>query len=305
MTFIDYAELHMHTDFSLLDGTATSRQYCSRASELGIGSLAITDHSTSAGHRNHLKVCDEFNIKAILGCEIHFTEDRFDKRSKAKRQDGEETELYYHMIVLAKNDNGLKNLYAMERAAWLEGFYSKPRVDFELLEKYHEDLIITTACVSGPISRNIINEKEETALKWLYRLKDVFQDDLYMELQDHNEAIAPGLNKKLIEMADREKVKIIATRDCHHADPDKLWLQEAALILNTKPKVRKDFDRSKMAQMELLEKFNYLYPERKMTFETAEVHLASAEFTNQKFLDQNIDRPDLFSNTLEIADKIG
>ena len=302
---IDYAELHMHTEYSLMDGTSDSEEYCLRAHELGIETLAITDHSTCAGHRNHLKTCMKHDIKAILGCEIHFTEDRFDKRSKAKRQDGEETELYYHMIVLAKNDNGLKNLYAMERAAWIEGYYSKPRVDFELLEQFHEDLIITTACVSGPIARNIINEKEDVALKWLNKLKDVFHDDLYVELQDHNEGIAPGVNKKLISMADDNGVKIIASRDCHHADPKKLWLQEAMLILNTSPKANTSPDRSKMETMEFLEKLNYLYPERKMTFEHAEVHLADAAYTNQKFLDQNIDRPDLFSNTLEISDKIG
>ena len=302
---IDYCELHLHSQYSILDGLPTFEEYCARAHEIGIDTLAITDHSTSAGHRGFLKACIENKLKAILGVELHFAPDRFDKRSKAKRQDGEDSELYYHLIALAKNDNGLKNLYAMEQRAWMEGYYSKPRVDFELLQEYHDDIIITSACVSGPIARNIINGKEDYALDWLHKFKDLFKDDFYIELQDHNEAISPGLNHKLIDYADKNQVKMVATSDCHHASPEDLWLQEALLILNTNPKKNPDYNLSEMDKMEIMEKFDYLYPNRTMTFATADVHLSNAEEKAIRYQKQGIDRTDIFTNTREVAEKIG
>ena len=305
MKKLDYAELHLHTQYSIMDGLSTAEEYCLRAKDLGIEILADTDHSTSAGHRDFLKACMKHNIKAILGVEAHFAIDRFDRRSKAKRQDGEDSELYYHMILLAKNDNGLRNIYKMQEAAWNESFYNKPLIGTDLLQQYHEDVIITSACVSGPIARNIINGKEDYALEFLHEFKDIFQDDFYIELQDHNEGISPGLNHKLLKMADENGVKSIASRDCHHASPEDLWLQEALLILNTSPKKDPDAKISDVADEGFIEKLNHLYPDRKMTFEKAEVCLMSPEYTYQKFVDQGIDRKDLFSNTIEVADKIG
>lgn len=300
---IPYAELHCHTHYSILDGLSTPEEYMIRAKEVGIDTLACTDHSTCAGHRDFLLAAQTHGIKAILGAELHLTEDRFDKRAKAKRQDGEDSEIYYHLIALAKNDNGLKNLYAMEREAWLGGFYSKPRVDKELLETYHEDIIVTTACVSGPVARNIINGNDERALEWLYWFKDVFGDDLAIELQDHNEGISPGLNRKLLDMADTNGVLSIASQDCHHADPKDLWLQEALLILNTNPKKAKDYTLGD--KMDFLEKYNVMYPDRKMTFEHAEVCLMDAEYRLKKFQEQGVNRRDLFENTIELANRVG
>lgn len=300
---IPYAELHLHTDRSILDGVSTPEEYMIRAHEIGIGFLACTDHSTCAAHRDFLRVATEHGIKAGLGVELHFTDDRFNKTSKAKRQEGEDSEIYYHLIAIAKNDNGLKNIYAMEREAWLSGFYSKPRVDKELLEKYHEDIIITTACVSGPVGRNLINGNEEKALEWLYWFKDIFADDLYMELQYHNEAISPGLNHRLLELADANGIKPVATSDCHHADPKDLWLQEALLILNTNPKKAKDYTLAD--KMDYLEKYNVIYPDRKMTFEHADVHLSNADEKFGRFAKQGITRTDIYTNTIEVANKIG
>lgn len=302
-----YAELHCHQEQgSILDGSSTSEDYCIRAKELGIEALAITDHSSLAGIRNHFDTCVKYDIKAICGVEAHLaTGSRHEKISAGKRQDGEDSNAYYHLILLAKNNNGLKNLYAMEREAWVSGFYGKPRIDMDLLDDYGSDIIVTSACVSGPIARNLINQEEERAMEWFHNLHDRFADDFYMELQDHNEGISPGLNQRLLDIADKYNVKSIATRDCHHADPEKLWLQESVLILNTNPKKNKDLDLSAMPTGELLDKFNYLYPDRKMTFEQAEVCLMDAQYTYNKFLEQNIDRPDLITNTIEVSDKIG
>lgn len=303
---MDYAELHLHSQYSILDGASTSEEYCKRAKELGIESLALTDHSTLAGHREHFEACKNNDIKAILGCELHLSVgSRHDKLAKNKRQEGEDTASYYHLIALAKNNNGLNNLHKIEELAWTEGFYGKPQADMELLDLYGEDLIITSACVSGPIARNIINEDMDRAMGWFHNLHDRFGEDFYIELQDHNEGISPGLNKQLIEIADENNVKIIATRDCHHADPEMLWLQEATLILSTSPKKNPTPDEQKKRTGSFLDVFNHLYPDRKMTFEHAEVCLMSADYSHEKFLKQGIDRPDMFSNTLEIEEKIG
>lgn len=302
---IEYAELHCHHQYSVLDGLSTAEEYCVRAKEVGIDTLAITDHSTLAGHREHYNACVKHDIKCILGVELHLSVgSRHDKIAKAKRQDGEDNENYYHLVALAKNDNGLKNLHEMERLAWTEGFYGKPQVDMELLDRFGDDIIITSACVSGPIARNLMKGEEARAIEWFNNLHDRFEDDFYIELQDHNEGISPGLNKKLIEVADKNGAGIVATRDCHHADPKTLWLQEALLILNTKPKKATQMPDQK-ATGSFLEVFNYLYPERTMTFEKAEVCLMSAQYTYNKFIEQGIERLDMFSNTLEIAAKIG
>lgn len=302
---IPYAELHLHTHYSVLDGMSTAEEYCKRAKDLGIDTLAVTDHSTSAGHRDFLEACQNNNIKAILGVELHFAVDRFDRRSKAKRQDGEDSEMYYHLIALAKNDNGLKNLYEMEQKAWTESFYSKPLVDMDLLSEYHEDLIITGACVSGPAARNLMKDRDDYALEWAMRFKDLFKDDFYFEVMDHNDGISKNLNHRLLKMADDNGIKTVATSDCHHADPKDLWLQEALLILNTSPKKAADINMSEMDKMELLEKYNYLYPDRKMSFQDAGVHLSDAEEKHELFKKQGIDRLDIFHNTVEIAEKIG
>lgn len=290
----------------MLDGLSTAEEYCVRAKEVGIDTLAITDHSTLAGHREHYNACVKHDIKCILGVELHLSVgSRHDKVAKSKRQEGEDNESYYHLVALAKNNNGLKNLHEMERLAWTEGFYGKPQVDMELLDQFGDDIIITSACVSGPISRNLIKGETERAMDWVNNLHDRFKDDFYIELQDHNEGIAPGLNKQLIEVADKSNIGIVATRDCHHADPRSLWLQEALLILNTKPKKNPDIRPDKKTTGSFLDVFNHLYPDRVMSFETAEVCLMSAEYTNKKFVEQGIERPDMFSNTIEIASKIG
>ena len=303
-SFIEYAEIHLHTERSVLDGFSTPKEYCKRANELGIKELAITDHSTMAGHDDMLDACEEHGIKAILGVEAHISPtDRFDKQSKAKRQDGEDS--YNHIILLAKNDNGLLNLHKIEEAAWSEGFYGKPRCDFELLDMYGDDLIITSACVSGLIARNIMNGKPERAEDWIAQFKDRFGDDFYVEVQEHNEQIQAGLNHKLLELADRFEVKSIITSDCHFHSEEVRWIEEAMLILNTNPKKNPDIDMSKLEKMEIMEKFNYLYPERQMSFEHIDVYLQSGQTLHDKMVAQGITRTDIFSNTIEIAAKVG
>src|SRR5687768_101480 len=133
------AALHCHSEYSPLDGYCSTDELASRAVELNMPAASITDHGTMAGHRSFQRSAKKFGIKPVLGEELYYSEtDRFDRRTKASRQDG--TSTYVHLIALAMNDNGLKNLQAIDREAWL-AFYNKPRMDWELLEAYNEDII--------------------------------------------------------------------------------------------------------------------------------------------------------------------
>lgn len=301
---IKYTECHLHTHYSILDGLSTPWEYCRRAKELGIESLAITDHSTMTGHGDMLTACSENNIKALLGVEAHISPtDRFDKRSKAKRQEGED--VYNHIILLAKNDNGLKNLHRIEAAAWTEGFYGKPICDFDLLDEFKEDIIVTSACVSGLVARNLLNGKDIAAIEWVDKFKSIFKDDFYIEVQEHNDQISAGLNHKLLNVADMFDVKPIITSDCHFHSPDVRWIEEALLILNTNPKKNPDAELSTANKLDIWDKFNYLYPDRKMSFEHIDVFLQEPQTLHDKMVAQGIDRLDIFENTNEIADKVG
>lgn len=290
--------------FSPLDGLDSPNTMVKQAKDIGLSGLTITDHGVCSSHREILKAGIEHDFKIALGLEGYFSgsDDRFDRRSKAKRQDGDS--VYNHIIIIAKNDNGLRNLYAMQEKAYMESFYQKSIIDFELLSEYGEDLIISSACVSGLIARNLINDNEEKAIEWARRFKDRFQEDFYIELQVHNNDISPGLNEKLLKVADDNGIKAIVTTDTHFAKEEDKWIEDALLILSTKPKANPNFEYSKMEKMNIFEKYDYMYPERTMTFEKIDLFLQNHETLSQKMEATGIYRKDIFSNTLEIEAKI-
>jgi DNA polymerase-3 subunit alpha len=153
-----FVELHNHTYYSALDGFSSPEEYCTRAHEIGIDTIAITDHGTLAGHRHFQRATTAAGIKPILGVEAYISQtDRFDKRSKATRQDG--TEVYNHIILLAKNDAGVIDLNILSEIGWTEGFYKKPRIDFEALSEHGDNLIVLSGCMSGLIAKNILNDQ--------------------------------------------------------------------------------------------------------------------------------------------------
>lgn len=252
-----------------------------------------------------LKAGIEHDFPIILGCEIYMsgTDDRFDRRSKAKRQDGED--IYNHLIVIAKNDDGLKNLQRMMAEAWTESYYHKPICDFELLSKYGDGLIVSSACVSGLIAKNLINGNPGKAMWWAKRFKDRFGDDFYIELQTHSDDFSPWLNQRLLNLAGYLGIKPIITTDTHFAREEDKWIEDALLILNTKPKKIGEVDYDHMAGLDFMEKYNYLYPNRSMSFEKIDLFLQSGLTLHQQILKRGIDRPDMFVNTLEILDKLG
>jgi len=297
----NYVELHCHTHYSALDGLNTPAEYMKRCKEIGMTHLAMTDHGTLAGHREFQKAAKEAGIVPILGVEGYISEtDRFDRRAKAKRQDG--TNIYNHIILLAQNDTGLTNLNKMNELAWTEGFYHKPRIDYELLEEYSDGLIITSGCLSGLIAKAIERDDMQAAINHAKKLSAIAPGRFYIEVQGHNPV---ALNEKLLAIADRLDIPAVATSDCHYARKEDLWIEEALLILSTKPKRNMAFDYAKSEKMDMLERYNYLWPDRQMTFEKFEIYLHSAEEHMSAFALQGIERTDILENTVRVAESIG
>ena len=298
-----YIGLHVHTHYSLFDGIATPEEYVDRAVELGMNALAITDHGSLSGHREMYRAAKEKGIKPILGVEGYITEDRFDQRDKDKRE-GPLDLIYNHIILLAKNQLGLENLNKLNEIAWTEGFYKKPRIDYEVLEKYKEGIIVTSGCLSGTIAKAIEAGEFAEAKRQIEWHKNVFGDDYYIEIMPHNPA---EINKQLLELADEFGVKPVITPDCHHAHTGQKEIQELKLILNTySNKIEKDATYEKSLKHEnLMDKLDYLYgADRQMSFNKFEIHLLSDVEMRSAMLAQGIDREDMYENSIEIANKI-
>ena len=299
---MSYVGLHVHTHYSLFDGVATPQEYVDRASALGMQAIAITDHGTLSGHREMYRMAKEKGIKPILGVEGYFCVDRFDKRSKAERT--EPTDMVYnHIILLAKNQIGLENLNKINEIAWTEGYFSKPRFDFEVLEKYSEGIIVLSGCLSGIIAKALEHGEYAQAKKHIEWFKRVFKDDFYMELMPHNGA---EVNKQLADLADEFKIQTVVTPDCHHVDPSQKEIQEFKLLMNSHAKVQKDISYEKSKKQDgMLKRLDYLYGEdRQMSFNKFDIHLLSYEEMKVAMESQGIVREDMYINSISIADKV-
>ena len=297
-----YVGLHVHTHYSLFDGIATPQEYVDRAVELGMSALAITDHGSLSGHREMYRAAREKNIKPILGVEGYITEDRFDQRDRDSRE-GPLDLVYNHIVLLAANQKGLENLNKLNEIAWTEGFYKKPRIDYEVLEKYKEGIIVTSGCLSGTVAKAIESGELAAAKKQIEWHHKVFGDNYYIEVMPHNPA---EINHQLLELADEFGIKAVATPDCHHAHTGQKEIQELKLILNTySNKIKKDstFEKSKKYE-NLKDRLNYLYGERDISFDNFDIHLLSDEEMRSQMQAQGIDRTDIYEHSIEIADKV-
>jgi DNA polymerase-3 subunit alpha len=300
---MSYVGLHVHTHYSLFDGIATPEEYIDRAVELGMPAIAITDHGTLSGHRELHRIAKAKGIKPILGVEGYMCQDRFDTRDKSER-DGDLDLVYNHIVLLAKNQIGLENLNKINEIAWTEGYFKKPRFDFEILEKYSEGIIVTSACPSSVLVKALENSEFAIAKKHIEWFKRVFNDDYYIEVMPHNDA---EINKQLIQLADEFEVQVVVTPDCHHSSADQKEIQEFKLLLNTHVKIDKEhtFEKSKK-YTDMMERLDYLYGhDRQITFNEFDIHLLSYEEMKSAMEAQGIDRPDIYSNTLSIAEKVG
>lgn len=301
MTLNQITELHLHTHHSPLDGLNTQEEYCKRAKELGMSHLAITDHGTLSGHRGMQTAAKNAGLVPILGLEAYISPtDRFDKRAIAKRDDN--TSAYNHIILLAQNEEGLSNLNRLSYIGWTEGFYNKPRIDFEVLAENKSGLIILSGCLGGLISKAIERGDMDEAHRLADKFKSEFGDAFYIELQGDN---PDYINHGLLEVADKRGIPPVITGDCHYADPKDRWVEEAFLILSTNPNRAKGYDFKKSQKMDMLDRFNYLYPDRRMSFQEWDLYLAGRELRTDKMKAQGIDREDLYDNTNVIASRIG
>ena len=285
-----------------MDGVATPQEYVKRAVELGMPAIAITDHGTLSGHREMYRTCKEAGIKPILGVEGYIAYDRFDKRDKNERT-GPLDLNYYHIVLLAKNQQGLENLNKLNEIGWTEGFYKKPRIDFEVLEKYKDGIIVLSACMSGLIAKAIEVGEYAEAKKHIEWFKERFGDDFYIEVMPHNKQ---EINESLVELAKAYSVKIVVTPDCHHSNVDQKIIQEMMLLLNTHAKLQKDvtYDKSKK-QKNMMDRLDYLYgADRQMSFRSFDIHLLSRDEMAEAMAKHGIKEEQMFASTLEIADKV-
>ena len=299
---MNYVGLHVHTHYSLMDGVATPQEYVDRAVQLGMPALAITDHGTLSGHREMYRAAKTAGIKPILGIEGYIAADRFDHRDKAERTTPLDL-IYNHIVILAKNQQGLENLNKLNEIAWTEGFYKKPRIDFAVLEKYKDGLIVLSACLSGLIAKAIEVGEFAVAKQHIEWFKKTFNDDFYIEVMPHN---PPEINLNLMQLADEFNVKIVVTPDCHHSDVDQKVIQEMMLILNTHAKLEKDvkYDKSKKYN-DMMDRLDYLYgKDRMMSFNRFDIHLLSYDEMKSAMTNELKFREDMFANTLEIANKV-
>ena len=268
----EFVHLHVHTEFSLLDGAARIKDLTARAAELGFKSLAITDHGVMYGVVAFYQSCKERGIKPIIGMEAYVApRDLHDKQGKADRE-------YAHLILLAKNETGYRNLCLLDSLAFTEGFYYKPRIDYEVLAAHSEGLICSSACLAGDIPQLLLQDRYDEAKALALRLKGIFGGDFYIELQDHGileqRKIMPGLLKICAETG----IAPIATNDVHYVKAEDAAAQDALLCIQT---------------------VRYVDEEDRMRMQGNEFYLKSAEQMAEIFAFC----PEALENTAEIAEK--
>jgi DNA polymerase-3 subunit alpha len=296
---MSFVHLHVHSYYSLMDGLNSPKELCQAALDAGQTAIAITDHGTLSSHRDMQIAAKETGIKPILGVEAYISPtDRFDRSSKTDKS----IQAYNHIILLAKNKKGLENINILQELAWNEGFYHKPRIDREVLNQYSEGIIVLSGCLNGLIAKAIDKGNMDEAKLLLKGFKKTFGEDFYVEVQSHNPA---EINSALLSLADELKIKSVATGDAHFAKEEDRILEEALLILSTSPKIDKDSDFEMSRNIkDMMERFNYLYPDRRISFQDYNLFIQSREEIEADFNKAGITRTDIYENTIEIADKI-
>jgi len=297
----DFVHLHVHSHYSLMDGLNTPYELLEAAKNQGQTSLAITDHGTLSSHRDMQIAAKELGMKPILGLEAYISAtDRFDKRAVAKRDDN--TSLYNHIILLAKNDDGLKNLQKLSQIAWTEGYYHKPRIDIEALWEFGDGIIVVSGCMNGLISKAIERGDNDKAREYVKMFKERFDKDFYIEVQAHN---PESLNTALLALADEFGVKPVATGDCHFAKKEERDLEELLLILSTKPTQNKDADYTSGRQhSNVIDRFDHLYPDRPISFADINVYIQSYDEIVLDFEKAGVTRKDIYESSVEISNKV-
>ncbi len=229
-----FTHLHVHTEYSLLDGSCKIRELAARAKELGMDSLAITDHGVMYGVIDFYRACREVGVNPIIGCEIYVAPgSRFDREPG-----GGGDERYYHLVLLAENDLGYHNLMKIVSKGFVEGFYYKPRVDEEILRQYHEGIIALSACLAGEIPRMLTRGMYEEAVKAARRYEEIFgKGNFFLELQDHGIPAQRMVNQALVQMSRELSIGLVATNDTHYILADDAAAHDILLCIQTGKKV--------------------------------------------------------------------
>ena len=236
-----FTHLHVHTEYSMLDGAARVDEVVAAAAADGQPAIGITDHGNMYGILPFYKACKNNGIKPILGSELYMAHDsRFEKPSRRGRMDdsGGDAEggkkLYYHLTALAENETGYKNLIQLSSRAFMEGYYYKPRVDWEVLEAHSEGVIATTGCLGGHVLQHLMRGDEESAIKAAGRLQDIFgKDNLFVEIQDHGIPEQHRTNPMLFDIAKRIGAPLLATNDSHYTHRHDAVAHDALLCVQT------------------------------------------------------------------------
>jgi len=237
MTYKDFVHLHLHTQYSLLDGAIKINDLVKKAKESGFKAIAMTDHGNLFGAIEFYKKLKAEGIKPLIGMEAYFTTgSRFDRRQKGT-EDNITDRYNHHLILIAKNSEGLKNLMKLSSLSYKEGFYYKPRIDYELLQKYGKGLIALTACIKGVPTHYASKGEEEKAKEWVVKLKDVFGEDLYLEIQKNELEEQERANRILLDIAKRYGVKPVVTNDCHYLNESDREAHTILMAIQMKKKI--------------------------------------------------------------------
>ena len=268
----NFVHLHIHSEYSLLDGANRIKDLPKRAKELGMDAIAITDHGVMYGVIDFYKECKKQGVKPIIGCEVYVApRERFDKEPGIDNKNN-------HLILLAKNMQGYKNLSKLVSLGFIDGYYYKPRIDREILEKYHEGLICLSACLAGSVNQALLNGDEEKAEEIALWHKKVFGDDYYIEIQNNGLKEQVLANQKLVKLARKLNLPLVSTNDAHYLKREDAYNHEILLCIQTGKRMS-DEDR--------------------MKFDTEELYVKSPEEMMEYFKAF----PDAIENTVKIADK--
>ncbi len=264
-----FTHLHVHSEYSLLDGSIRIKDLPKKVKELGMDSLALTDHGNMFGIIQFYKECLKENVKPILGCEVYVSEKELSNKTRENKR--------FHLILLAENDEGYANLMKIVSIGWVDGFYYKPRIDYEVLKKYSKGLIALSACLAGEVQRNILNRDFEGAVEAAKKYRDIFGErNFFLELQNHGIKEQLEVNKYLLEIHKKTGIGLVATNDVHYLTKDDAEAHDVLLCIQT-GKTLDDKDR--------------------MKFQTQEFYLKSPEEMEELFSSY----PDAIENTEKIA----